>query len=67
VANARTKSSVSPESNVPIVSAGTSTSYTTNGRPERSSATSTAASSSGTVIDANRRTPRLSPRASRSA
>ena len=67
VANARTKSSTSPVSNVPIISAGMSTSCTTNGRPDRSSATSTAASSSGTVIDANRRIPALSPSASASA
>jgi len=63
----RAKSSTKPESNVPIISAGISTSWTTNARPERSSATSTAASSSGTVIEANRRIPRLSPNASASA
>ena len=43
------------------------TSHTTNGRPDRSSATSTSASSSGYRPLANRRTPALSPSASRKA
>src|SRR5207247_2592495 len=47
VASARTKSSVSPVSYEPIVSAGTSTSCTTKGRPLMSRATSTRASSIG--------------------
>ena len=58
-------SSASCGSNVPIHSATGSTSYTRNGRPERSSATCTSASSSGTSEFAKRRTPRLSPSASR--
>src|SRR5436190_561070 len=43
-ANARTKSSTRPVSNVPIVSAGTGTSWTTNEPPSRSSATATSVS-----------------------
>jgi hypothetical protein len=46
-----------------MASAATGTSWTTNGRPDRSNATSTKASSSGTATDPNRRIPSLSPRA----
>ena len=49
-ANARTKSSSRPVSNPSIVSYGTGTSCTTKLRPARSRKTSTAASSSGTVM-----------------
>src|SRR5262249_45483130 len=66
-ANPRQNSSASWGSNVPIHSATGSTSYTRNGRPERSSATWTSASSRGTIADANRRTPALSPTASLNA
>ena len=70
VANDETACSASCGSNAGLPSgrhSGSSTSHTTNGRPDRSSATSTSASSSGYRPLANRRTPALSPSASRNA
>src|SRR5207245_4273561 len=69
VANARQNSSANWGSNggEPSGSGAGSTSYCRYGRPDRSRATSTRASSSGNEIDANRRMPALSPSASASA
>ena len=50
----------------PAVSGANSMVYARNGRPDRSSATSTRASSRGSEIEANRLTPTLSPSASAS-